>query len=95
MEAEATVVADAAESSALVACHDALRGVLDDQEMMPGGDIHDRVHLAGDAGVVDRNDGPCLVGDGVLNLCLINIHGIRTDIHEDNGGAAQHKGVRG
>lgn len=62
---------------------------------MAGGDIHDGIHLAGDAGVMNRNDSSCLFGDGVLDFGLVDIHGIRADIHKNGGGTAQNKGVGG
>ena len=95
MEGVAAEVADGAQGAALVGGHDALRRVLDDLEAVAGGNVHDGVHLAGDAGVVDGHDGAGPVGDGVLELCLVDVHGIRTDVDKDGGRAGQDDGGGG
>ena len=45
-------------------------------------DVHNGVHLAGHTGIMHRNDGFRLLRDGILDQCLVNVHGIRADIHE-------------
>ena len=41
-----------------------------------------------------RYDGSGLLGDRILDQCLINVHGIRTDIHKYRDRAAEHERIR-
>lgn len=75
--------ADGPEGGALVRAHDALRRVLDDQEPVTAGDVHDHVHLARDAGIVDRHYHARAVGYGRLDLGLVDVHGVGADVDED------------
>ena len=58
-------------------------------------DVHNGVHLAGHTGIMHRNDGFRLLRDGILDQCLVNVHGIRADIHEHRNRTAQYKGICG
>ena len=60
-------MADRAELPALVAAADALAGVLDDDQVAPRGDVHDRVHVAGRAPHMDRHDGAGARADRILD----------------------------
>ena len=82
MERVAAEIADRAQSLSLVGGHDALRGIFDNLEIMPAGYIHDCVHLAADTCVVYSHDSFGLVRDRFFDPVLIDIHGIRTDIHK-------------
>ena len=90
MEGVAAEIADGAERSALVGAHDALCGIFDDLEPVPPRDLHDRVHLACHTGVVDSDNGACLVGNRRFKLCFVNVHGVRADIAEYKLCAAEH-----
>ena len=57
---------------------------------MPAGYVHDGVHLAADACVVYSHDGLGPVRDRLFDSVLINIHSIRTDIHEYGRRACQN-----
>ena len=57
-------------------------------------DVHNGVHLAGHTGIMHRNDGFGLLRDGILDQSLINIHGIRTDIHKYGNGTAKYESIR-
>ena len=80
---------------ALVRAHDALGGILDDEDAMPRGDVADLVHLARDSRIMDRDDDPGPAGDGTLYPVLVDVHGIGFDIHKHEGRAAQREGVGG
>ena len=54
------------------------------------GNVHDGIHLAGNTGVVHGNDDLGFVGDGFLDLGLVNVHGIGADVHKDQSGTGQH-----
>ena len=95
MEGIAAVVADSAERLSLVRGHNCLRRVLHNLEVVTPGNVHNRVHLTGDACVVNRHNGNGLVGDGVLNFGLVDVHGVGTNVHKHQLGAAQHKRVGG
>ena len=95
MEAEAANMADSAERPAFIGRHHALSSILHHKQIMLAGDSHNGVHLAGHAGVVDRYNRAGFLGDGRFNQRFIDIHGIATNINEDDFRAAQHKGVGG
>ena len=95
MEGEAPEVPDGAESLPLVARHDALGRVLDDQQTVLSRDGHDRVHLAGHARVVHDDDDLRAARDGGLDLRLVDVHGVGADIHKDQARPVVGKGVGG
>ena len=95
MEGVAAEVADRAEGLAIVACHDALRRVLNDQQLMAAGDVHDRVHLTGHAGIVHDADDLRLLGDGALDKSLVNVHRVRADVDKHELCPGEDEGVCG
>ena len=95
VEGVAAEITDGAQRLALVAAHDALRRVLDDLEVMAAGNVHDGVHLAGDTGVVHGDDDPGLIGDGLLDLRLVDVHRVGADVHKDELRPGQHSGGGG
>src|SRR5215472_2144758 len=86
---------NAAERPTLVGRHDPLCCILDDEEIMPMRYVHDHVHFASDAGVVNWDDGLGSWGDGCLDPGLVNIERIWPNIYKHWNSAAQHEGVRG
>ena len=74
---------DAPEGTTAVVRHQTLGGVLDDDQSVPLRDVHDRVHLARDPGVVDRDDGLRARSDRRLDQPLIDVEGIGSDVDED------------
>ena len=93
MEAEAAKIANGAQRLAMVGTHDALRRILYHLQIVLSGDFHDGIHLTGHARIVDRNDHTGLIGNGCLDLGLVNVHGIRTNIHKYKLCTSQHKGI--
>ena len=73
MEAVAAKIANAAESLSFVGGHDTLCGIFDYQQIVAFGNIHNGVHLAGNAGIMYRNDGSGLVSDGIFNQSFVNV----------------------
>lgn len=59
------------------------------------GDLHDRVHLAGHAGIVNGDDGLGSRGDGVYDASFINVERVGPNIDKDWHTTAQHEGVGG
>ena len=94
MEGIAAEIADGAERTAFVGRADTLSRVLDHDEAVLFGDGHDRIHFAGDAGVVDNRDHAGFVGDGGFDLIFIDIHGVRAHVHKHELCASRDKGVR-
>ena len=94
VEAVAPEVSDGSEGTALVRAHDALCGILDHDEVVTACDVDDGVHLAGHAGVVHRNNHAGAVGDGRLNLRLVDIHRVRADVDKDELSADRHESRR-
>ena len=95
VKTETAEIADRAERAVLVTGHDALRGVFDDLQTMTPGDGRDRIHFAGDAGVMHRNDRAGPRRDRVLDQPFIEIERVLPDIDEHRHRAAQHEGVGG
>ena len=95
VEGVAAEITDGAQCLALVAAHNALRRVLDDLEVMAAGNVHDGVHLTGDTGVVHGDDDPRLIGDGLLDLRLVDVHRVGADVHKDELRPGQHSGGGG
>ena len=75
--------------------HDRLRRVLYDQQAMTRCDLEDDIHCAGDASVVHWHDGTGPRRDRRLDLLLIQVESVKTDIHEHRHRATQHEGVGG
>ena len=95
MEREAPKVANRPQGTPAVAGHDRLGGVFDHAQAVAPGDVHDGVHLAGDPAVVHDADGPRAFGYGLLDLGLVDVHGIRADVDEDELCAGQDERVGG
>ncbi len=99
VEAERADVADGAELTAFVAAADALAGVLDDDELVPPRDWHDRVHIACRSPHVDGHYSPraradrVLKGGGIERQAFVNIddHGNRADCKDGRRG--RHVGM--
>ena len=51
--------------------------------------VHYRVHFAPDSGIVNGHDGARPVGDGILDLGLVDVHGIRSHVHEHKLGTSK------
>ena len=95
VERIAAKVGDCSQCPSFIGGHHTLGSILDDLKLVPGRDIHNGIHFARDARVMDGDDGFGAAGDGCLDFGLINIHGIRTDIHKYRYGAGQNNGGRG
>ena len=57
-------------------------------------DVHDGIHLAGNAGIVDRNNRLCFIGNGVLNKALVHVHRLRMNVNKHAGCTAKYEGIR-
>ena len=91
MEAVAAKISNGTKGFSLIVGIHTLGRVLHYLQIMPSGDLHDRVHLAGHSCIMDRNDRAGLVCDRLFDQLLVNIHGIRSDIHKYDPCTAQHK----
>ena len=94
MEAVAPQMADGTESAPPVTGTYALGGVFNHVQMVPPGNLHNRIHLARHARIMNYADGAGAVRDSRFNQRLVNILRIRPDVHEHRNAAAQHKRVR-
>ena len=83
VEAEAAEVPDGSGAAAPVFSAVRLGGVLDDDQVMPRGDLHDRVHIGHLAVQVHGQDGSGARGDPRLDLADVHQIGARIDIDED------------
>jgi hypothetical protein len=95
VEAEGGHVSDAPQRPVPEGGAQRLGGVLDHQQAVARGDRHDRVHLAGHAGVVHDADRPGAGRDRRLDQGLVEVERVRADVHEDGDGPAQDHGVGG
>ena len=102
MKAVAPKVPDGAKGLSLVSTHNCLGGILHHLKAMASRDLHNPVHLAGNSRIMHHKDGFCPFRHGRLNQSLINIHGIRPNIHKHRLRSPQyegicrgHKGIRG
>ena len=82
VEGVASEIADGAQRPALVGAHHALGRILHHHQAVPAGKVHDGVHLAGHTRIVHHHDHLGALGDGRLDLGLINVHGVRAHIHK-------------
>ena len=95
MKAEAAEIADGSQRPALIFRQDPLGRVLHHEQAVPFRDIHDLVHLTAHAGIMNRNDPLRFLRNGVLDQLLIDVHGVRTDVHKYGRRPPQHESVRG
>ena len=93
MEGHAADMSDGAQWSTLVGGHGALRGVLDDEQVVSLGDVRDGVHVAAHGGIVYGDDDARAVRDGALDEIVVEVHGVFVDVDEDDMCAAQEEGV--
>ena len=91
MERIAAEITDGAQRFAFILAHHALRRVFHHHQTMAMGNIHDGIHLAGHTGVVHHHQHLGLIGDGCLDLGLVNIHRIGADVHKHQLGTGQHR----
>ena len=94
MKGEGGHVPDGTQWPPLVSGHDALSCILDHQQIVALGDVHNGVHLATHTGIVHGHDHFGLVRDRSLYPGLVDVQGIRPDIHEHRHCASQNEGVR-
>src|SRR5262249_30614127 len=71
-----------------------MRIVLDEEEATLLGNRGECLHLAADAGVVDRDDGLGPARDGPRDLLLIDIQGVTPYVDEHRAGPSQGERVR-
>jgi hypothetical protein len=95
VEAVRAQVAERPQRPALVPGVDGLGGILDDAQAVLAGDGQEAVHRAGDAGVVDGEEGAGAPRDGLLDQGIVQVKGVRPDVHEDRPGPQAGDGVGG
>lgn len=93
MEAVAAHIANGTQGTAFIAAHNSLGGILHHLQVVTAGNVHDGVHFAGHTGVVNHADAGGLVCDSCLDLSLVNIHSVGTDVHIYHLRPPLHKGV--
>ena len=65
----------------------------DHDQAMPVGDVHNRIHLAADPCIVDRDDSPSARCDYGLEFGLVHVERVLADIQKDRFGPAQDERV--
>ena len=93
MEAVASEIPDGSQRFSVIIGFHSLRRVFHHFQIVLPGNLHDRIHLAGHAGVVYRNDRLCFFCDRLFDQLLVYIHGIRPDIHKHDLRPSENKGV--
>ena len=89
MKAEHAEMAERARGLAAIGRHQRLCGVLDDDQLMLLGQGHDGRHVAGNAGIVDRNDRARPWRDRAGDLVRVDVERVGAHIDEDRSRAAQ------
>ncbi len=95
MEALRAEHAQRAEPTTTVFSEQSVRVVLDDRDPVTAADVEQRVHLAGDAGVVQRDDRLCALRDRALHARLVQIQRVGPHVAEHRLRAAHRVGQRG
>ena len=93
METEASEISDRTERLSLITGHNALCRVLDHLQMMSPRDFHDRIHLTGNACIMNRHDRLRPFGNRFLDQRLIQIHRIRAYIHKYSLRPSEYKRI--
>lgn len=93
MERVAAQITDASQRPSFVGGHHPLGRVFDHQQVVVARDRHDRVHLAGHTGVVDRNDRLGAGCDRFLDQPFVDVEGVFADVHEDRHPPTEHEGI--
>ena len=88
VETEAAEIADRARAAAAPFCAVRLRRVLDDNELVPARDGHDRIHVGHLPVKMHRQNDFRPGRDRCLDLRRVHRPGVGIDIHEDRLGAA-------
>ena len=91
MEAEGRQMADGSERSPLVIRVDGLRRVLHHDQVVLFREGHDLVHVAGDSGVMDRNDDPGARRNQRLDLLRVDVGVPSHRVGKDDAGAFPDK----
>ena len=94
MEGIAAEVADGAQRPSFVICHDSLRSILNDHQVMSLCNVHNGVHFTCHTGIVHGHNGSCPVRNGILYFLFIDVHGIGTDVHKHGNRTSEYKRIR-
>ena len=95
METVAAKITDCSQCFSFIKSIHSLRGIFHHFQVIFFRNCHDLIHCTADACIMNRHDCFGLFCNCFLNFCLINVHGIRTDIHKHAGGSPQNKSIRG
>ena len=93
METVGRQVPNASKRPTFVRGHHSLCGIFDHEKFVPSCNFHDLVHLAGNAGVMNRNNSLGLRCDSCFNQLFIQIKRVRANIHKHDFCPPQHKSV--
>ena len=93
MKTVAAKLADGSQLFSFVSRQDTLGSILDHHQIMTFCNIHNGIHLTGNPCIMHGNNSFCLFCDGSFNLCFIDVHGIRSDVHKYHGCATKYKSI--
>jgi len=93
MERITAQITDGSQRPPFVGGHHPLGCVFDHQQVVVTGDRHDRVHLAGHTGVVDRNDRLGAGCDRRFDQLFVDVEGVFSDIHENRHPTTKHESI--
>ena len=94
METVTAKISDSSQRFPLVKSIDTLSGILDHLQIIFFRQFHNRIHLTSHTGIMNRHDGFRLFCDRRLDFCLVDIHGVRTDIHKHAGSSPENESIR-
>ena len=88
METERSKLSKCAEVSSAISSIKTMRIVFDYSNTMPLRNRCDRIHFASDTRIMHKKNRFRARGNASLDLALVNVEGVRPNIHEDRPGAS-------
>ena len=95
METVTSKISDGSQCFSFIKGIHTLSCIFHNFQTMSAGNLHDRVHLAGNTRIMNRHDYFRSVCDCLLDQFLIDVHSIRPDIHEHDLRLTQNKCICG
>ena len=94
MKTVTSKITDCSQGFSFIISIHALSRIFDYFQIVFPGNRHNLIHGTCHTGIMHRHDCLRLFRNRRFNLCLVNIHRIRPDIHKYTGSASEHKCVR-
>ena len=93
MEAEAAKIPDRSQRFSLIRGHHSLRSIFHHKKSVFFGNLHDLIHLAAHAGIMNHRNRFRPLRNRCFNLIFIDIHRIRANIHKHSLRSPEYKSI--